>query len=235
VEGADLLRIARRIDGAEVVFLAYPSPEPVTVTVRGDGVHRLAIWNPVTLRREALRSDRLDLPPLGSAFLLPSGPVDDASPATAEELPLDHAWRLTLPGVLETALPSGPREWTELGDAPAGFAGVGSYATSVDVGAVGSRAVLALGEIGDLARVRVNGVDCGVVWTAPWEIDVTAALRPGRNEIEVDVANAWMNRLIAEAGRPTGEIFAPVAAVYGADAPQQRCGLAGPVVLRVSP
>ena len=94
--------------------------------------------------------------------------------------------------------------------------------------------MLALGDVGDLARVRVNGVDCGIVWTAPWEIDVTAALRPGANTVEVEVANAWMNRLIAEAASPTGEIFAPVAGVYSADAPVHPSGLSGPVTLRLS-
>ena len=78
----------------------------------------------------------------------------------------------------------------------------------------------------------MNGVDCGVVWTAPWRLDVTAALRPGENTVEVDVANSWMNRLVAEAGAPTGEIFAPVAGIYEPDAPVQRCGLLGPVRLR---
>ena len=96
----------------------------------------------------------------------------------------------------------------------------------------GRAVVLALGDVGDLARVRVNGTDCGVVWTQPWELDVTAAVRAGRTTVEVEVANAWMNRLIAEAGSPTGEIFAPVAAVYAPDAPLQECGLRGPVVLR---
>jgi hypothetical protein len=92
--------------------------------------------------------------------------------------------------------------------------------------------VLALGDVGDLARVTVNGTDCGTLWTAPWEVEVTAALRPGRNTVQVDVANAWMNRLIAEANAPTGEIFEPVAAVYAPDAPMHECGLRGPVVLR---
>ena len=62
---------------------------------------------------------------------------------------------------------------------------------------------------------------------------MTGVLRRGRNTIEIDVANAWMNRLIAEAAAPTGEIFAPVAAVYEPDAPVQRSGLTGPVVLRL--
>ena len=116
----------------------------------------------------------------------------------------------------------------------AGFAGVGTYATEVELpDAAGGRRCCALGDVGDLARVRVNGIDCGIVWTAPWEVDVTAAVRPGTNTVEVEVANAWMNRLIAEAASPTGEIFGPVAGVYSADAPVQPSGLGGPVVLRI--
>jgi len=86
-----------------------------------------------------------------------------------------------------------------------------------------------------LARVLVNGVDCGIVWTAPFEADVTGALRPGPNTVVVEVANAWMNRLIAEARNPTGEIFAPVAEVYEPHAEIRPAGLAGPVVLRAYP
>jgi hypothetical protein len=128
------------------------------------------------------------------------------------------------------------RPGTEGGPQPAGFAGTGTYTTEVDLGPgpVGGRAALDLGDVGDLARVRVNGTDLGVVWTAPWRIDVTGALRPGRNTVEVEVANAWMNRLIAEAAAPTGEVFGPVAGVYAPEAPVQPSGLTGPVVLELS-
>jgi hypothetical protein len=80
--------------------------------------------------------------------------------------------------------------------------------------------------------VLVNGVDCGITWTAPFEADVTGALRPGRNAVVVEVANAWMNRLIAEARQPTGKIFAPVAGVYEPQAEIRPAGLSGPVVFR---
>jgi hypothetical protein len=147
---------------------------------------------------------------------------------------LDGEWRLTLPGVLDTVLTGGPRPWTGLGPAAAGFAGTGTYTTEVHLDdPVDGPAVLDLGDVGDLARVRVNGTDRGIVWTAPWRVDVTGALRPGRNTVEVEVANAWMNRLIAEAQAPTGELFAPVAGVYAADAPVQTAGLTGPVVLEL--
>ena len=135
-------------------------------------------------------------------------------------MPLAGPWRLTLPGVLDEEIGE-PRPWTDLGPEAAAFAGVGTYATELEIDAVDGRtAVLDLGDVGDLARVRVNGTDCGVAWTAPWRVDVSGALRPGRNRIEIDVANSWMNRLIAEAARPSGEIFAPVARVY---APRCAC------------
>lgn len=238
VEGAELLRIGRRIGDAEITFLANPLPEPVTATLRRTGDTELVAWDPVALRREELprgdRGYRLDLPALGSVVLVPGGPADAALGPPAGETALDGRWRLSLPGVLDTEL-TGPRPWTELGREGAGFAGVGRYSTEVEVAAGlldGARAELALGDVGDLARVRVNGIDCGVVWTAPWRLDVTAALRPGRNTVEVEVANAWMNRLIAEAADPSGELFAPVASVYAPDAPPRPAGLSGPVVLR---
>jgi hypothetical protein len=234
VKGAELLRIGRRIGGAEVAFLANPNPEPVTVVVRSQEAAGLVAWDPVTLRREAVRDDRLELPPLGSVFLVPGGSIDEPRGPMAEEIPLAGRWRLDLAGS-ETELTAGPRPWTDLGPEAAGFAGVGTYSTTCELTTEqvdGRTLALTLGDVGDLARVRVNDTDCGIVWTHPWEIDVTEAVRPGRNMVEVHVANAWMNRLIAEAAEPTGEIFGPVAGVYAPDAPMQRSGLSGAVVLR---
>ena len=134
---------------------------------------------------------------------------------------------------LDTSLPCVPGAWTDLGPEAAGFAGVGTYSTTLHLSAEPpGTAILDLGELGDLARVTVNGTDLGVVWSPPWQIEVTGALRRGTNTIEVAVANAWMNRLIAEAASPTGEVFAPVAGVYAPEAPVRASGLLGPVVLR---
>ena len=59
-------------------------------------------------------------------------------------------------------------------------------------------------------------MDCGVIWTEPYRIDVKPAMHAGCNTVEIDVANAWMNRLISEAAVPTGELFEPVTGVYAA-------------------
>ncbi len=243
VQGADLLRTGRRIGGAELTFLANPEPEPVTATVHA--MAPLVSWNPVTLRREALPvvgrpasggyACRLDLAPLESVMLVDDHgerlPVRSAAPLT--ELPVAGRWELTLPGRTAIRLDHGPVPWTDLGED--GFAGVGVYAASAEVDAAflrHRRILAAFGDVDDIARVLVNGVDCGITWTAPFEADITAALRPGRNAVVVEVANAWMNRLIAEARHPTGEIFAPVAGVYEPQAEIRPAGLRGPVVLR---
>ncbi len=61
---------------------------------------------------------------------------------------------------------------------------------------------LDLGVVKNVARVRLNGHDLGVVWTAPWRVEITGQLKPGANELEIEVANLWPNRLIGDATLP---------------------------------
>jgi hypothetical protein len=74
----------------------------------------------------------------------------------------------------------------------------------------GPRVWLDLGIVKNIARVRLNGHDLGVVWCDPWRVDVTAALKPKGNALEVQVANLWPNRLI-------GDEQEPADAEYGKD------------------
>jgi hypothetical protein len=59
---------------------------------------------------------------------------------------------------------------------------------------------LDLGKVGIIATVSLNAGEVGTVWTAPWEIDLTSKVRPGKNTLEIRVANTWNNRLAAGLG-----------------------------------
>jgi hypothetical protein len=100
------------------------------------------------------------------------------------------------------------RDWTSYGENGKAastelryFAGASSYRTTVSLkpGTASSSYKLSLGELKTgVAHVYVNGKDCGIVWCAPWTVDVSAALRSGDNEIEVRYTNNWYNRLIGD-------------------------------------
>jgi hypothetical protein len=94
-----------------------------------------------------------------------------------------------------------------------------------------NRVELDLGEVGEMARVSVNGQDQGLWWIAPFRRDITDALRPGANRLEIIVTNYWANRLIGdEQPGATRTTFTPIRP-YQADAPLRPSGLSGPVRL----
>ena len=57
------------------------------------------------------------------------------------------------------------------------------------------RAWLSFPNVKDIARVWVNGKDCGVAWTAPYEVEITGVVQKGKNTIEIEVVNTWHNAL----------------------------------------
>ena len=84
------------------------------------------------------------------------------------------------------------------------YSGIATYRKTFDLpkSAAGDRTYLDLGKVHDMARVRLNGKDLGVVWCAPWRVEITHAVQPKGNRLEIDVADLWRNRLIGDAGLP---------------------------------
>ena len=113
------------------------------------------------------------------------------------------------------------------------FSGVGTYTKTVQASPewFKKRAKLwiDLGDVKNLAEVRVNGKSLGIVWHTPYRVDATSALKPGANEVTIKVINAWVNRLIGDQ-QPgaTKYTFADVKP-YRANSPLQPSGLLGPV------
>ncbi len=110
---------------------------------------------------------------------------------------------------------------------------------------------LDLGEVNNLARVRINGKDMGVIWTAPYQLNISDAIHPGNNLVEIEVANLWPNRLIGDEQFPddgikdnkwpewlqknqprtSGRYTFTTARFYKKDSPLLKSGLIGPVRL----
>jgi len=103
------------------------------------------------------------------------------------------------------------------------------------IGTAGSRLTLDLGDVRNLATVRVNGRELTTLWLAPWQVDVTAAVKPGRNTIEIEVVNTWNNRLVGDAGLPAEKRLTFLTAqTVDSNAALLPAGLLGPVTLRAS-
>ena len=113
------------------------------------------------------------------------------------------------------------------------FSGKATYRTTFEPPALRtphSELIMDLGNVRDLATVRVNGRDLGTFWFAPYHVDVTAAVKPGENTLEVEVVNTWNNRLVGDANLPADQRrTSTTAATVTKDSPLLSAGLIGPV------
>lgn len=156
----------------------------------------------------------LALPENGSVFVVFRKPAraDRAESVSApagilDPLTLAGSWDVRFAGVGAPAPQVFPQliAWNEHADpAIRHFAGKATYRKRVQLtgGQAAGLVRLQLGEVKHVAEVRVNGKSLGVVWTAPWAVDLSGAVRAGENDLEIDVINVWANRLIGDAGLP---------------------------------
>ena len=118
------------------------------------------------------------------------------------------------------------------------FSGVAAYRQSFTLPkAVGKGQDLSLdlGAIGDVAEVWLNGKRVGTAWHTPYRVSLGSAARPGQNDVEIRVANLWVNRLIGDAQPGATRIAYTSTPTYLAKAPLRPSGLLGPVtVLRTT-
>src|SRR5262249_37371836 len=140
----------------------------------------------------------LHLEPWGTVFVVFRKPTSETShtePKITESKVADVAgpWRVGFePG--RGAPPSITldqlTDWKESTDAGVKyFSGAGTYTKTIQAPAAwfrtGSHLWLDLGDVKNLAEVTVNGKNLGVIWHAPYRVDVTAALKQGSNEISI--------------------------------------------------
>ncbi len=87
------------------------------------------------------------------------------------------------------------------------YSGIASYSKTFDLPESSlapkkSKLYLNLGNVKNMARVKLNGKDLGVVWTFPWQVDISGAVKKKGNKLVIEVANLWANRLIGDESLP---------------------------------
>lgn len=111
---------------------------------------------------------------------------------------LEPAFKLNFPQLLDFSQHSDPRVKY--------FAGTATYTKTIQVDPEllkpGKRIQLDLGQLQDIASLKINGKALGVLWHPPYVLDITAALVPGDNLLEIAVTTNWANRLIGDEQQP---------------------------------
>ncbi|NLA48455.1 MAG: glycoside hydrolase, partial [Bacteroidales bacterium] len=114
------------------------------------------------------------------------------------------------------------------------FSGTGAYLKSVFIDKQwfedDKQIIIDLGIVKNLAEIIINGKSHGIVWKKPFKLDVTDALKPGENRLEIRITNLWVNRLIGDQQPDIIDKYTYTAQTfYYADSPLLLSGLLGPV------
>ena len=222
----------RRTKEREIYFLSNKSDKRLqTDCTFRVATGQPELWNPVNGKRRALPQYQsesglttipMEFAPRESFFVVfpRSGSANrDKSIAGGVNFPkattvatLEGSWDVSFDPKLggpEKVTFDGLQDWTQRPEEGIKYySGIATYRKSFDRPeglAADSKIYLDLGTIHEMARVRLNGTDLGVVWCAPWRVDISHALTAGDNNLESEVANLWPNRLIGDASKPQEE------------------------------
>ncbi len=131
-------------------------------------------------------------------------------PEVTKPVTVDGPWEVKFPpnwGAPESVVLEQLTSWSENdGEGIKYFSGTATYRKEIDAppNLFGKDHVvyLDLGRVKNMAQVRVNGTDLGVLWKPPFRVDITKNLVAGKNRIEISVTNLWPNRLIGDEQQP---------------------------------
>ena len=250
--------IHRRLENADIYFVANPQDTslPVQALFRVQG-NKPEIWDPVTgciwnpadVRKE---KDRTVIPihfaPYQSYFVVFRRNISEYEPKRPDLPVLSVGVALTGPwtvrfdtrwGGPESVVFEQLDDWTKRPEEGIRFySGIATYSKTFDLPPtwkdMHTGVWLDLGELKNLAEVRLNGMDLGKLWTKPFLIDITTTLKATGNMLEIDVVNLWTNRLIGDAGLSPEKRYtqSDVATEFKKGDPLLESGLIGPVMIR---
>jgi hypothetical protein len=242
-------------DGTEIYYVTsrWETPEKIIATFRVNG-KQPELWNPVTgeiRNATAFKQEKnhtvipLEFNPCGSVFVIFRKPIGkEVGGSTSGNytmckplLIIEGAWEVSFDpkwGGPAKILFSELTDWIQHSDEGIKYySGTAKYRNTFNLSKIfskGENLILDLGEVRELAEVRVNGKNLGVVWTKPFRVNISSAVKVGVNEIEVSIVNLWPNRLIGDAALPKEKRFTETnMRKFVSTSPLLPSGLLGPV------
>ena len=239
----------RRVEGADWYMVCAPQESDFQGVVEFHATGRAELWNPMNGHIEPLRSEeaeeysgirlRLERGECKYVVFRHDGKRQKVPESTSSLTNLDHLnWKLTFPqgwGVDALLSVSSLKPWCELPltDEGKAFSGTVTYETAFHLDKFSSKAqyLLHLGEVEEIAVVRVNEAVVDTLWAIPYQTDITPYVRKGENHLTVEVTSTWHNRLVYDASCPESERKTWVLAGPPAGSELKRYGLMGPVAI----
>jgi hypothetical protein len=195
--------------GFDIYFVSNPSDHEFSgfVTCRVTGRTPEA-WDPLTGRIDTVldyqltnrnTSVHLTLDAHQSLFLVFRHPAPATRPIpqvmVIRKTLYTGPWTIQFANTNKTVTTDTLFDWSQSADTTIRYySGTAVYTTTFNYTPSDKSTFLGLGRVAELARVTVNNIDCGTVWTNN-RVDLTKALHPGVNELRITVANTWANRL----------------------------------------
>lgn len=215
-----MLQLHRRIDGKDFFWLVNNNDQKQICEVKINGVSGGAsIWDcetgesrPVSFVKNNSGSlIKLTFKPL-EAYWLVFDPTSSENPVMESPDPriimeVAGTWNLSYDPAIQPAMqvPSSLQkvssgwsskslgDWKSLAKDAEKFSGVLEYAKSVNIDKIEKQTFIDLGKVCHVAEVWVNGQPVGSRLWGPYVFDISAAVKSGKNDIKVRVANLINN------------------------------------------
>lgn len=217
--------IHRQTESEDIYFVtnSAESPEQFGAVFRVDGTRKPEIWDPETGSINPHVEYRvvegriiidMELDPLESCFVVFSdhpkarrNRLESNDQEHTIDLSADWAVQFdTLWGGPDRYKMSQLVSWTDVPDDRVRYySGKAIYHKTITLDEEvlqSDRVTIDFEYIQEMARVWINNQNCGIIWTPPYDLEITKALQEGENEIRVEVINTWNNRIVGDIRNP---------------------------------
>jgi len=247
-----ILFIHRKLVDGSIYFVSNQKTSTVNIATafRITG-KKPELWNAIngTMRdlpsfqqNSTTTSVPLRLAPYESAFIVFSkngttGNITKSNyPATLTTIAIKSPWLVTfdkaMRGPAKPVVFDNLTDWIKsTNDSIKYYSGTAYYYNTFKIDKLikGMNYIIDLGIAKSIAKVFINGIEMGGAWTPPYQVDITKALKPGENKVEIKVVNTWQNRIIGDALLPKDQRKAVVTFGPNAKTALESSGLLGPV------